>query len=65
MKYYIKYPKNQKEKVAIVSKRPDPRRQKKYGFAEGSFNSKKEVITRLNQMNIPVDRRPAGWKLLK
>ena len=61
MGYYIKYPKNQKEKVAIVTKRPDPRRQKKYGFVEGSFKSKKQVIRRLNWMNIPKERRPTGY----
>jgi len=61
--YYILYPKNIKSKVKITKRRPNPKTAKRtYGFAEGSFSSKKAVITRLNQMNIHVDRRPKGYQ---
>lgn len=56
MAFYIKYPKNKSKPVAVVSKRPRP--SKNYGFAEGSFKTLKDVRTRLNWMNVPVERRP-------
>ena len=56
-RYYIKYTKNKNDKVVIVKKRPDPRRQQKFVFTEGAFTTKKQVVRRLNQMNIPKERR--------
>ena len=62
MSYYILYPKNQNDKVSIRTKRPDPRNaKKKYGFAEGPFQTKKEVIKRLNWMDIDMSRRPSTF----
>jgi len=60
------YPNNQKNKVKISKKRPNPKieRQKGYGFAEGSFKNKKSVITRLNAMNISVAQRPKGYQII-
>jgi len=66
MSYYILYPKNQNDKVSIRTKRPDPRiSKKKYGFAEGSFQTKKEVIKRLNWMDIDMSRRPSTFMMIK
>ena len=59
MAYYILYPKNKSLKVKIVNKRP--RASPKYGFAEGSFGTKKAVSIRLNWMDIPLSRRPRGY----
>ena len=66
MSYYILYPKNQNDKVSIRTKRPDPRTaKKKYGFAEGPFQTKKEVIRRLNWMNIDFSRRSSTFMVIK
>ena len=61
--YYILYPNDNKLKVKITTVRPNPKTAKKvYGFAEGSFSSKKAVISRLNMMNISVKKRPKGYQ---
>lgn len=61
MSYYILYPKNQNDKVSIRTKRPDPNTsRKKYGFAEGPFDTKLSVIKRLNWMNIDISKRPSN-----
>ena len=59
MAYYILYPKNKTKQVKIVTKRPSPTKAKGFGFAEGSFKTKKAVKTRLNWMNIK--KRPKGF----
>ena len=58
-KAYILYPKDHTKPVKVVWKKPRP--QKRYGFAEGSFDTKKQVKWRLNWMNIPTKRRPKGY----
>jgi len=66
MNYYILYPKNHNDNVSIRTKRPDPQTaKKKYGFAEGPFQNKKEVIKRLNWMDIDFSRRPSTFMVIK
>jgi len=63
MVYYILYPKNNKDKIKIVTKRPNPKiERKRYGFAEGSFKTIKDVKIRLNWMNISNERRPKKFR---
>lgn len=63
MSYYILYPRTLKLKVSVVTKRPNPKMiRSDYGFAEGPFKTIKAVKTRLNCMNIPVERRPLKFR---
>lgn len=62
MPYYILYPKGKTKPVKIVKKRPSARgNSNTYGFAEGSFKTKKDVSHRLNWMNVPHHKRPEGY----
>jgi len=66
MSYYILYPKNKNDNISIRTKRPNPNlAHKKYRFAEGPLATKKDVIKRLNMMNIDYSRRPGKWKYEK
>lgn len=63
MSYYILY-KRKSYDVKIVTKRPNPDSSRKagYGFAEGPFRTQKDVIYRLNRMNIPAESRPIKYR---
>lgn len=61
MAYYIKYPKNHKAKVSVVTKRPRSGG-RKYGFSEGPLKSIQAVKSRLSWMNIPRSRRPVKFR---
>lgn len=62
--YYILYPDNENNMISIRTRKPSPKEAKRhsYGFAEGGFKTKKDVINRLNWMNIPESRRPLGFR---
>ena len=55
--WYIFYPKKKTEKVLVLKSRPTRKRCNEFGFAEGPFKNLKQVKRRLNQMNIPIERR--------
>ena len=61
MSHYILYPIAKSAPVKVVKRRPS-RPAKGYGFAEGPFYLVRDVIGRLNQMNIPNIRRPERFK---
>lgn len=59
MAYYIIYPKSKVAKVKVVTKRPGQaytRPGSRWGFAEGPLSSQSDVVHRLNQMGVSVDR---------
>ena len=55
--WYIWYPKKKTEKVLVLHSRPNPKDAAEFGFAEGPFKTLSSVKRRLNEMNIPVERR--------
>lgn len=58
MAWYILYPKNKKEEVKLLKRKPTRRYWNKYGFSEGPYKNLTEVKKRLNQMDITQKRRP-------
>jgi len=62
MAWYIWYPKKKTEKVLVIKTRPSPKQASEFGFAEGPFKNLASVKRRLNEMNIPVERRTERGK---
>lgn len=61
MTYYILYPKNQANKIKVITHKPT-RPWKGYGFAEGPLRTIKDVAHRLNAMGIVGSRRPRKFR---
>lgn len=63
--YYIYYPKLREGKYGDelkVTKHPESWMDYTFAFSEGPLKTKDDVIKRLNEMDVPVDMRPKGFK---
>lgn len=65
--YFIYYPKLADGQYPSfpelkVTKHPESWMDYTFAFSEGPLKSKDEVIKRLNEMDVPIDKRPKGFK---
>lgn len=64
--YYIYIPKPEFDLITegkvMVMKGEDDSLLDQYGAGDGPFRTKDEVVRRLNEQNVPVERRPKGFK---